>query len=159
MAAVVDASESGIRCLDPNDLERIVVIDRGHTGRTRRRFFEKRLEAARVHPDDFVHVGVMRGGALRGYAMARLQRGEFGQEDIVAVFDAIGVQDAGLGQTLMDGLVTTLRGRGVRCLQSQADWTSHAVLRFLEDSGFELAPRMVLERSVSEPLAEAVDNT
>jgi hypothetical protein len=159
MTTALGMPEPEIRCLGLDDLEQIVAIDRTHTGRARRRFFEKRLEAAKAHPDDFVHVGMVRGGALRGYAMARLQRGEFGREDVVAVFDAIGVQEEGLGKALMDGLVTTLRGRRARRLQSRAEWTSHAVLRFLEASGFELAPRLVLERSVSEPLAEAVDNT
>ncbi|SRR6266545_4175245 len=151
-------AESGIRRLDARDLQRIVAIDREHTGRSRRRFFERRLEAATSHAGDFVHVGVMDGGSLRGYAMARLLRGEFGREHLTAVLDAIGVErasrDLGIGQVLMDGLTAALKAHGARSLQSQADWTSHAILRFFEASGFELAPRMVLERSVTEPLTE-----
>ncbi len=54
----------------------------------------------------------------------------------------------------MDALIATLRAHRVRSLQSQADWTNHALLRFFEACGFGLAPRMVLERSVTEPLTE-----
>ncbi len=151
-------SNSSLRLLGVNDLERVIAIDRAHTGHARRRFFEKRIAAAQRHPDDFVHVGVMRGGALRGFAIARLLRGEFGREDVVAVLDAVGVelesQERGVGQTLMEELIRIMRARGVRSLQSQADWTSHNLLRFFDASGFELAPRMALERSVAEPLIE-----
>jgi len=45
----------------------------------------------------------------------------------------------------------------VQSLQSQADWTNHGLLRFFDSSGFRLAPRVVLERSVLIPLAESVD--
>jgi ribosomal protein S18 acetylase RimI-like enzyme len=151
-------ARSGIRRLELHDLERIVAIDREHTGRSRRRFFERRLEAAKSQSDDYVHVGVARNGALRGYAMARLLRGEFGRGQVTAVLDAIGVErasrDLGIGEILMDGLIATLRAHGVRSLHSQADWTNHALLRFFQASGFERAPRLALERAVAEPLAE-----
>jgi preprotein translocase subunit Sec61beta len=51
-----------------------------------------------------------------------------------------------------------MREKGVQSLQSQADWTNHGLLRFFDSSGFGLAPRLVLERSVLTPLAEAPDD-
>ena len=151
-------ADSGPRALDAGDLERVIAIDGAHAGHTRRRFFEKRFAVAAAHPEDFVHVGVMRGGALRGFAFARLLRGEFGREQVTAVLDAIGVErasrDLGIGEVLIEGLIETLRARGVRSLHSQVDWTNHALLQFFEACGFELAPRTVLERAVAEPLAE-----
>lgn len=142
-------------------LERVVAIDRAHTGYSRRRFFEKRFAAAEAHPDDFVLLGVMRGGALRGFAIARVLHGEFGREADVAVLDAVGVetesQDRGIGHSLMEELIATLRQRGVRALHSQARWVNHDLLRFFEASGFELAPRFILERSVAERLAEDIE--
>ncbi len=142
-------------------LDRVVAIDRAHTGSSRRRFFEKRFAAAESNPDDFVLLGIMRGGALRGFAIARVLHGEFGREEDVAVLDAVGVetesQDRGIGHKLMDELVATLRQKGVRSLHSQAKWVNYDLLRFFEASGFELAPRFILERSVSERLSEEVD--
>jgi L-amino acid N-acyltransferase YncA len=74
------------------------------------------------------------------------------------VLDAIGVemqsQQRGIGQALMEELGTILRRKGVRSLQSQADWTNHDLLRFLHAAGFELAPRVALQRPVNEVLAE-----
>ncbi len=154
--------DNSIRPLRSVDLERVIVIDSGHVGEPRRRFFEKRLAHAKQHPDDYVHVGVVRNGALVGFAFALILRGEFGREQAIATLDAVGVEhdsrERGVGHALMDGLTEALRQRGVKSLQSQADWTNHALLRFFDASGFGLAPRMMLERSVLTPLAEAADD-
>lgn len=153
--------DESIRSIDANDLERVVAIDRAHTGHSRRRFFEKRLAFAAAHPDDFVQIGLMRGGSLRGFALARVLRGEFGREDVVAVLDVLGVepesQDRGVGQTLIDRLVEVMRDKGVRSIHSQASWASHHLLRFLDAAGFRLSPRLVLDRSIAEPLIEPVE--
>ena len=55
-------------------------------------------------------------------------------------------------------LTKVMRQKGVQSLQSQADWTNHGLLRFFDSSGFALAPRLVLERSVLTPLAETIDD-
>jgi len=162
MTAALARSNEGVRCIDAIDLERVVAIDRAHTGHSRRRFFEKRFAAAAAHPDDFVQIGLMRGGSLRGFAVARLLRGEFGREDEVAVLDVVGVelesQDQGVGQALIAELIGMLRQKGVRLLHSQASWSSHHLLRFFDASGFRLCARMVLERSVNEALLEPAED-
>jgi len=157
-AATIDNT---VRPLRAADLERIIAIDSAHVGEPRRRFFEKRLAHAKQHPDDYVHVGVTRNGALVGFAFARVLHGEFGREQASATLDAVGVEhdsrDRGVGRSLMAALTKLLRENGVQSLQSQADWTNSALLRFFDSSGFRLAPRLVLERSVLTPLAEPVD--
>jgi len=149
------------RPLDVDDIERVIAIDRAHSGHSRRRFFEKRFAAAKAQPDDFVHVGVTQDGLLRGYVIARVLRGEFGHEQSVAVLDAIGVEaesrERGIGQLLMYELRESMDGRGVRTLQSQADWTNHELLRFFDSAGFELAPRLTLQRTVTAPLDETAE--
>ena len=151
--------DRGLREIDVTDLERVVTIDRCLAGRSRRHFFEARFAAARERPDDFIHVGVMRGGALRGFALARIMSGEFGRQRKVALLDVIGVeaysQRIGVGQELMTELVRRAQARGVGSLQSQAAWTNYSLLRFFEMSGFRLAPRSALERPVARPLTEA----
>jgi ribosomal protein S18 acetylase RimI-like enzyme len=153
------ADKRTARRLGADDLEGVVAIDRAHTGHARRHFFEKRMAAARQHPDDFIQVGVTAGGALQGFAIARLLRGEFGHAQAVAVLDAIGVapqsQERGVGQALVDELVSSMRAMGVRSLHSQADWSDQHLLGFLQAAGFAIAPRLALERSVAEPLNEA----
>lgn len=149
---------NGVRTLNGGDLERVIAIDRAHSGSSRRHFFAKRFAAAAARPDEFIQIGVMRGGSLRGFAIARVFCGEFGREPAVAMLDAIGVevevQEMGVGRELMDGLIKAMRNAGVDMLQSQAEWTNHRLMRFFDASGFKLAHRVVLERPVSEPLAE-----
>jgi ribosomal protein S18 acetylase RimI-like enzyme len=161
MQLVGTVSFRGGRALCASDIDRVVAIDRAHTGHTRWRFFEKRFAAAEAKPDDFVHLGVMRGGSLRGFIMVHLEHGEFGREEMIGVLDAVGVepetQERGVGQSLIEELVEILHGMGVRSLQSQGNWTNHSLLRFFEASAFSLSPRVILERSVSDGLAETLE--
>lgn len=162
MSNAAAIKDNNVRPLHSNDLERVIAIDSAHVGEPRRRFFEKRLAHAEQHREDFVHVGVTRDGVLVGFAFARILRGEFGREQAMATLDAFAVEpgskDRGVGRALMNGLTEVLRRKGVQSVQSQADWTNHVLLRFFEASGFGLAPRLILERSVLTPLAEPVED-
>jgi N-acetylglutamate synthase-like GNAT family acetyltransferase len=162
MSTISTAIDQDLRPLQPDDAERVIAIDRAHSGHSRRSFFEKRLAAAKAHPDDFIHVGVTRNGALCGFAMARILRGEFGRESSIAVLDGLGVEtenrERGVGKALMDGLTQDMRRMGVQSLQSQAVWTNDGLLRFFAAAGFELAPRHALERSVVAPLDEVQED-
>jgi len=154
MVSAPDGAHLNVYELGVADVERVITIDRTHSGRSRRRFFEKRFAAAAARPDDYVHIGAMRGGAMRGFAIARILRGEFGYEQAVAVLDAIGVeatsQERGIGQALMEALSNIMRQKGVGQLQTQADWTNNDLLRFFSAAGFKLAPRLVLQRPAGE---------
>jgi GNAT superfamily N-acetyltransferase len=160
MATASPRYHDDIRTIDADDLEFVVAIDRAHTGHSRRRFFEKRFAQAAAHPDDFVQIGMVQDGSLRGFALAHLLRGEFGREDIVAVLDVLGVefasQDRGIGQALIERLIEILRQKRVRSLHSQTSWTNHDLLRFFDSCGFSLSPRTVLERSIA-PLIEPAE--
>jgi ribosomal protein S18 acetylase RimI-like enzyme len=161
MVAALTAADRVIRPLDTGDAERVIAIDRARSGHSRRHFFEKRFAAAKAQPDDFIQIGIVQDGLLRGFAIARVHRGEFGLERTVAVLDAIGVEsesrERGIGQLLMRELGKVMGSRGVRALQSQADWTNHELLRFFAAAGFKLAPRLALERPVAVPLDEATE--
>jgi L-amino acid N-acyltransferase YncA len=162
MASATAGSQGEVRPLKADDLERMIAIDRGHTGRTRRRLFEKRLAAAAASPDDFIHVGLVANGKLVGFAFARMLHGEFGRAQDVAALDLFGVERAsehhGHGHKLMQVLTETMKKRGVKQLHSETDWNNHALVGFFDATGFALAPRLVLERSVAEPLVESSED-
>lgn len=151
----------GVRRLRPDDLERTIAIDQAHTGRARRRFFEKRLELARRHPEDFIHVGVTEGDRLMGFAFARVRQGEFGRDEPIAALDLMGVDQAseahGYGHRLIEALHAAMREKGIKRLHSQADWTEHSLLKFFDSTGFKLAPRLVLERPAELMMEDADD--
>jgi ribosomal protein S18 acetylase RimI-like enzyme len=154
MTAPNPSSSRNTRALVAADLERVIAIDRIHSGRSRRHFFEKRFANAQARPDDFVQIGVATGEGLQGFAIARILRGEFGQKDAIAVLDAVGVDpqshEHGLGQSLMEGLVELSGKRGARSVQSHVSWTNLDLLRFFNASRFKLAPRLDLERPVAD---------
>lgn len=161
MGAEMNELNPGVRPLGATDLEYVIAIDQAHTGRARRRFFKKRFRAAELSGADFIHLGVDSNGLLIGFACARILQGEFGREQPVVELDAIGVdprsQGHGYGRALLRGVAKVMQDRGVGQLHSQAEWTNHELLQFFDAAGFELAPRMSLERSVSEPLAEPIE--
>jgi GNAT superfamily N-acetyltransferase len=150
--------QNSVRPLNEGDLDRVIAIDRAHSGVPRRHFYAKRFAAAAARPDEFIQLGVVHGGVLHGFAIARVFSGEFGRESKIAMLDAVGVgtevQERGVGHELMAALVAAMREAGVMKLQSQAAWTNHPLLRFFDASGFTLADRTVLERSVAAPFAE-----
>ena len=147
------SSTLAVRPLQPKDLDRVVEIDAELVGRARRGFFQKRLEAALAYPEAYLADAVEEGGTLLGYALCRIQTGEFGVDHPVAVLDVIGVapagQGKGVGRMLMDGLDAQLKKRGVKEMRTQEFWTSHALIRFFDAAGFSLANQLVLERSTA----------
>lgn len=147
-----DAGHAMTRPLTVDDVERVVVIDRQLSGRSRRGFYDSRLKAALRHPKRFIYVGVCDGDELVGFVFVRVLEGEFGGEAPVGVLDAIGVDPGrhggGFGRALLSGLEGVMREKGVRELQSQLDWDNHALLRFLDSAGFKLSSRLVLSRPI-----------
>jgi ribosomal protein S18 acetylase RimI-like enzyme len=147
------------RPLAAGDLDPVIALDRKLSGRARRGFFETRLTAALKEPKAFLYIGLTHtgpdsDGALAGYVMARLLRGEFGGDALTAQLDAIGVdpefQGRGAGRALMRALDKIMRQKGVTELQSQVDWTNHTLTGFFAKTGFTVAPRIVLERGTGE---------
>ena len=149
-----------VRPLDPEDLQRVVEIDHSITGRSRRGFFEKRLAAAVAGIDPFIVVATERDGALTGFAIARVESGEFGDAVPVATLDAIGgdpeCQGSGHGTLLIQGIVERMAKLGIGELRTQANWDDHGLMRFFATHGFALAPRQVLERPVTRTQAPGI---
>lgn len=143
-----------IRPLTSDDLEPVIAIDKANSGSSRRGFFEKRLAAALASPGDYVYVGLDDDGKLIGYAMARLIEGEFGSTRKLAYLDAIAVeaghQHLGAGHRLLDAVKDVLKRKEVAAFECQVDWSDRALLGFLGDTGFDLAPALVVARSTEE---------
>ncbi|MCK6450584.1 MAG: GNAT family N-acetyltransferase [Alphaproteobacteria bacterium] len=139
-----------VRALVPDDLARVVEIDRANSGQSRRGYFAKRFRALSNDHAALVALGYPRQGMLQGFVLAQILDGEFGGRFPVATMDAIGVapdmQRLGVGQALITALDARLRRTGVRELRSEAAWTAEALLRLFAACGFHLAPRHVLER-------------
>ena len=141
------------RPLRPDDLERVVNIDAANSGRSRHLFFEKRLQAALGDPHGFVAKAVENSeGQLTGFAIARIQNGEFGDDHRIAVLDVIGVdpdaRHSGAGKALLDGIVADLTKLKISEMRTQVDWQDSDLMHFFAGVGFDLAFDQVLERPV-----------
>jgi len=152
-----------IKPLCADDLEAVIAIDTALTKISRRGFFEKRLADALADPGDYVYVGLHQGDLLAGYAMAKRIDGEFGKPGGRASLDAIGVdpsvQDHGAGHQLITAIEEVLIHKGVSELTSQVSWSAQALVGFLGDAGFNLAPRIVLSRGTSRLPSEEIDTS
>ncbi len=147
------AGDPTVRPVTPDDLSAVVDLDRKVTGESRRGFYEKRLQAAAREPRAFVSLAIESDGAVAGFVFAQILDGEFGGKEPVAVLDAICVdpdaRGANLGRQLTAALDRQLSAYGVREIQTQADWTEHGMVAFFAAAGFELAPKLVLERETT----------
>jgi ribosomal protein S18 acetylase RimI-like enzyme len=147
-----------LRSLHRDDLDRVSGIESRITGHSRKGFLEKRFAAAES-ADGFIACAAVRDGKLAGYAIARIQQGEFGAPDAVAVLDVIGIdpdaQGKGIGKALLAEMERRMKARGIGTLRTQVDWGSPAMIRFFSSTGFLLAPVQILERDTS-PLREEI---
>jgi ribosomal protein S18 acetylase RimI-like enzyme len=143
-----------LKPLSAADLEAVIALDMATTGISRRGYFERRLDFATSRPKDYVYVGLHGDGKLRGFAFAKLVKGEFGNSAASAALDAIGIDPEhshkGYGQQLLDAVEKVLVGKGVGSLSSQIEWSNGGVISFFNGAGFDLAARTVLTRSTSE---------
>lgn len=148
------------RPLAARDLERVAAIDAALSGRSRRGYFERRLAAAERDPDRHLQFAVDEDGALAGFILGHTLEGEFGRSEPEVRLEALGVaapaQGRGLGAILAEAFEAEARRRGVAEVRSAALWREHDLLRFLDRTGYRLAPVHVLEGPTGrdfEPLA------
>lgn len=139
-----------LRPLTPADLDAVVAIDARLAGRARRTpYFHRRLDAALTDPKLHVQFGADHGGQLVGYVTARRLAGEFGHPEPALRLEVIGVEPDesghGIGDALLGAIESWARRHGVTALRTQAAWRHHAMLRFLDHAGFELARNQVID--------------
>ncbi len=137
-----------IRSMADNDLDAIVRIDRKLTGRDRRAYFEDKL--AEILRDGGVRVSLVaeNDGLVTGFIMARVDYGEYGRMDPVAVMDTIGVNPdfnrRGIANALMSQLTLNLSGLQVSTVRTSIDWGDFVLGYFLQKSGFKPAQQLSL---------------
>jgi ribosomal protein S18 acetylase RimI-like enzyme len=136
------------------DLDAVVAIDATLTGRTRRAYFERRLAAALRQPKLHLQFAAESGGALAGYALARVLEGEFGRTQPGLRLEVIGVargaQGRGIGWAMHAALEEAARKRGLAELRTSAPWRDSAMLRFLAATGYALSGALVLDSALRE---------
>lgn len=142
-----------IRSLAVADLDWVVRIDSEHSGRSRREYYQIKLEEVERDTGIRISLAALIDGEPAGFLMGRLYYGEFGLPEPMAILDSINVSRAftgrNVGRALMRQLSTNLRGLGIETIQTLVDWNQWGLLRFFENAGFVPAPRVCLEMRIT----------
>ncbi len=146
-----------IRAVSVADLPQLVSIDAALAGRPRRAYFERRLAAAQERPERHLQFAIEDQGAVAGFVLGRVLEGEFGRAEPEARLEVLGVasraQRRGLGRELASAFEKGASRLGAREIRTMALWREHALLGFLDRSGFSLSPLQILERPTTGDLS------
>ncbi|MBL8288724.1 MAG: GNAT family N-acetyltransferase [Rubrivivax sp.] len=143
-----------IRALAANDLDAVVALDAAAEKRTRRAYIERRLRAAQREPALHAQFAAVDGEGLVGCMLARLLEGEFGRTRRALRLELFGVRaerrGSHVGRQLFEALAAWGARHGAVEVRSAALWREHSIVAFFDALGFELAPEVVLQCSLSE---------
>lgn len=148
----LERDRADVRTLTGADLGAIVRIDRKLTGLDRTTYMARKLDAALGESDVGVSLAAWEDGHLVGFLTARVDSGDSGRTESMAVLDTIGVdpdfKGRGIGHALVSQLfanLSALRVERVETIVSKADF---ALLGFLYDIGFGASQRLAFVKHV-----------
>lgn len=141
-----------VRELRAEDLEAIVRIDAGTTGRRRPEYYQRKLAEAMRESGIKISLAAETDGMFAGFLLGRLYYGEFGLPEPVAIVDSIGVhpelKGRHVGRALFEQLETNLRAIGIETIQTQVEWNHFELLGFLSTIDFRPAPILSLQKKL-----------
>jgi len=139
-----------VRSLARADLDGLVRIDRRLTGRDRSTYLEQALTEALTTSGVRVSLAAVCDGALAGFVMARVDLGDYGRVEPVAVLDTIGVDPLrarqGIGRALLSQLFANLGALGVQRVETVVALDALTLLGFFARLGFAPAERLAFVR-------------
>lgn len=141
------------RSLRADDLDAIVRIDKEVTGTTRREFYQAKiremLDPTAIRCSQVAEID----GDIAGVVLARVDYGEFGRIEPVAVLHTInvhpGYRHRGVGQALVSKLLANLVALRVEAVRTTVTWNDFDLLAFLEVCGFKPSQHQMFKRSVT----------
>jgi GNAT superfamily N-acetyltransferase len=139
-----------VRAMEPGDLADIVRIDRSITGRDRLDYMRHKLLEAMHDSAIRVSLTARLDGTIAGFLMARVDLGDFGRTEPVAVIDTIGVDSGyahrGVGHVLLSQLFVNLGALRIERVETVVGPRDLALLGFLYDVGFTPSQRLPFVR-------------
>lgn len=141
-----------VRSLMPDDLPHLARIDRKLTGMDRTAYYERKLEEVTHESGIRVSLVAEVDGLPAGFIMARVDFGEYGRAEPMAVIDTLGVHPGhgrgGIASALLSQLLTNLNVLHVETVRSTVSWDNFTLLRFMQRNGFTPSQRLILRKRV-----------
>lgn len=142
-----------MRVLKREDLEAIVEIDGLASKRSRRDYYERKidriLDAAHNINTSLV---AEEEGRIAGFIMGDLYFGEFGIPETTGTIDTIGVhpdfQRHGIASELLDQFLMNMKAAGVNKIYTLINWDDFTLEKFFSRNGFAPSKRVNLERRI-----------
>ncbi len=139
-----------IRSLQADDIEAVLRIDRQITGHDRSEYYRRKFSEVLEESGVRISLVAELDDQVVGFIMARVDYGEFGRTDTVAVIDDIAIAKSARGQrvgpALMDQLLANLRTLRVQAARTEVEWNRFDMTRFLERCGFRPAAQLALSQ-------------
>jgi N-acetylglutamate synthase-like GNAT family acetyltransferase len=142
-----------VRGMEPGDLADIVRIDASITGRNRQDYMQHKLVEAMHDSAIRVSLTASMDGTIVGFLMARVDLGDFGRTEPVAVIDTIGVDSGyahrGVGHALLSQLFVNLGALCIERVETVVAPRDLALLGFLYGVGFAPSQRLAFVRRLA----------
>lgn len=141
-----------VRSLRPSDLPAIRRIDAAVGGRERSEYLARLVDEALRESAIRVSLVAEVDGRTAGFVMARMDFGEFGRTEPLAVIDTLGVDPAfarqGVGKALLSQLFANLAALHIETVETQISRENFALLGFLYRLGFQPSQRLAFAKTI-----------
>ncbi|MFL5387500.1 MAG: GNAT family N-acetyltransferase, partial [Myxococcales bacterium] len=148
-----DVAPPLVRQLGPRDLDALVEIDERITGKDRRDYLGPKIEEVLYESAIQVSLVAEDDGFPVGFAMARVDFGDFGRIVATATLDTIGVDPRfaghGFGRALLAQMIENLAALHVERLETEVDPEAFDLSRFLLRSGFAPSQRIAFRKALT----------
>jgi ribosomal protein S18 acetylase RimI-like enzyme len=144
---------SDVRSLAPKDLTDIVRIDHRITGRDRSGYITRLVDEAMRDSAIRVSLAAHRDGSVAGFVMAKVDIGDFGRIEPVAVIDTLGVDPGfaatGIGTALLSQLFVNLEALHVERVETVVSRENFELLGFFYRAGFGPSRRLAFVKRIA----------
>jgi GNAT superfamily N-acetyltransferase len=148
-----DVAPPLVRQLGPEDLDALVQIDERITGQDRREYLKRKVDEVLHESAIQVSLVAEEDGFPVGFAMARVDFGDFGRIDAAASLDTIGVDPRfaghGFGRALLSQMIENLAALHVERLETEVALEAFDLSRFLLRSGFAPSQRIAFRKALA----------
>ena len=137
-----------VRSMVPEDLHAVISLDRGITGRDRSAYYQRKMNEALRKNGIRLSMLAEIDQTPAGFVMARVDYGEFGQTEMEAVLDTIGIEaefrTQGVGSVLLTQLLSHLASLRVERVRTVVEWNDVGLIGFFSRLGFKPTQNVVL---------------